>query len=57
MRPEIKQAIMNSDRRAVQTRGLVTLPKGWRDEHGIEDGDEVIVREADDGTLEIIAPE
>jgi len=48
---------MNGDARKVQSKGEVTLPKQWRDDHGIEHGDDVVFYEHDDGTLEVIPPE
>lgn len=35
----------DEDRRVVGTRGQITIPKAIRERHGIEDGDEVVVRE------------
>jgi AbrB family looped-hinge helix DNA binding protein len=51
------QTIVNSDSRTVQAKGEVTLPKEWREEHGVEPEDVVAVKETDDGRLEIIPPE
>lgn len=48
--------LANGEMRTVQQKGEVTLPKGWRDEHGVKHGDEVAIREMDDGSLEIIPP-
>lgn len=38
----------DENRRVVGTRGQITIPKRLRERYGIEDGDEVIVREVDD---------
>lgn len=50
------QNIVNGDGRTVQSKGEVTLPKAWRDKHGVEPGDIVAVKQTDDGRLEVIAP-
>lgn len=48
---------MTGDGRAVTGKGQVTLPKWWRDKHGIEEGADVVaIREAEDGTLRVIPP-
>jgi len=53
----LHEAIVNGNSRTVQQKGEVTLPKEWCDDHGVEPGDEVALRETDDGTLEVIPPE
>lgn len=51
------EVIMNGDARAVGPKGEMTLPKEWRDEHGVEAGDRVAVHETEDGRLEVLPPE
>jgi AbrB family looped-hinge helix DNA binding protein len=48
--------LSNGEMRTVQQKGEVTLPKEWRDAQGVEAGDEVAIREREDGRLEIIPP-
>lgn len=57
MGPTLYEALAHGDSRSVQAKGAVTLPKEWRDKHGIEQGDIVGVIETDDGTLEVLPPE
>lgn len=49
--------IRDGDTRSVGSKGEVTLPKEWREKHGIGPQDQVGVVETGDGTLEVIAPE
>lgn len=51
-----RRTIQNGTDRKVQAKGTVTLPKCWRDEHGIDKDDQVFFFENDDGTLEVIPP-
>ena len=51
------QEIMASDSRKVQQKGEITLPAGWRDQHGVEKGDAVAIERNDDGTLTVIPPD
>lgn len=50
------QTIMGNYNRSIQSNGEVTLPKEWREEQGVGQGDTVAIREKDDGTLEIVPP-
>lgn len=50
------EAIVNGDSRSVQQKGAITLPAGWREKHSIEKGDEIAIRENEDGELVIIPP-
>lgn len=53
---ELREILADGGTRKVQKRNVVTLPKEWRDQHGVEPGDQVGFRIAEDGTLEVIAP-
>lgn len=51
------QEIVNGDSRRVQRDGVITLPKEWREQHGVAKGDTLALRETEDGSLEVIPPE
>lgn len=43
--------------RKVQRNGEFTLPKEWREKHGIRPHDKIAYHVAEDGTLEVIPPD
>lgn len=57
MAASLYEAVANGGSRTVQQRGVLTLPKQWREKHELEQGDLVAVIENDDGHLEVIPPE
>ncbi len=57
MAASLYEAIADGGSRTVQQRGVLTLPKQWREKHELEQGDLVAVIENDDGHLEVIPPE
>jgi AbrB family looped-hinge helix DNA binding protein len=51
MAASLYEAVANGGSRTVQQRGVLTLPKQWREKHELEQGDLVAVIENDDGHL------
>jgi len=50
------ELIVASESRKVTEKGRTTLPKEWREKHGVEEGDEVAMKKCDDGRLEVLPP-
>lgn len=57
MGASLYEAIANGESRTVQSKGVMTLPKEWREKHGVEPGDLVAMIETDEGRLEVIPPD
>lgn len=53
---DIGDALENGDTRTVQSNGEITTLDDWRQEQDIQNGDEVLVYQRDDGILEIVPP-
>jgi bifunctional DNA-binding transcriptional regulator/antitoxin component of YhaV-PrlF toxin-antitoxin module len=56
MAVSLYEAVANGGPRTVQQRGVLMLPKQWREKYDLEQDDLVAVIENDDGHLEAIPP-